>query len=42
LPDSIRGIPDLAFLAYMKSKDKVYLVSTRTADPIVVDILGGK
>ncbi|HEV2630107.1 MAG TPA: hypothetical protein VGV41_15850 [Pseudolabrys sp.] len=41
-PGSIRGIPDLAFLAYMKGKDRVYLVTTRTADPIVVDILDGK
>jgi len=42
LPDSIRDIPDLALLAYMKGNDKIYLVTTRTADPIVVDILDGR
>jgi hypothetical protein len=42
LPDSLRGAPDLRGIAYMRSKDKVYLVTTTTADPIVVDVLDGK
>ena len=42
LPDSTRDISDLAMLAYMKGNDKIYLVTTRTADPIVVDILDGR
>lgn len=41
LPESIRGIPGLAYLAYMKGKDRAYLVTTRTADPVVVDVLNG-
>ena len=42
LPESVRSMPGLGFLAYLKGKDRVYLVTTRTADPIVVDILDGK
>lgn len=42
MPESIRDIPDLSGLAYLKGKEKVYLVTTRTADPIVVDVLTGK
>ncbi len=35
-------MPSLAGLAYLKGKDKVYLVTTKTALPIVVDVLEGK
>lgn len=42
LPLSLDSMPSLAGLAYLKGKDKVYLVSTRTALPIVVDVLDGK
>lgn len=42
LPESIRGMPSLRGLGYMKAKDKVYLVTEATAVPIVADILDGK
>ena len=42
LPLSLDSMPTLAGLAYLKGNDKVYLVSTRTAVPIVVDVLAGK
>ena len=42
LPDNLRNIPELSKLAYLKSKDKAYLVTTETASPVVVDILDGK
>jgi hypothetical protein len=42
LPLSLDSMPRLAGLAYLKGKDKVYLVTTRTAVPIVADVLDGK
>jgi hypothetical protein len=42
LPLSLDSMPSLVGLAYLKGKDKVYLVSTRTAVPIVVDMLEAK
>jgi hypothetical protein len=42
LPLTLDSMPSLAGLAYLKGKDKVYLVTTRTALPIVVDVLEGK
>ena len=42
LPESIRGMPILANVDYMKGKDKIYLVTARTAVPIVVDVLDAK
>lgn len=42
LPESIRRMPSLARLDYLKAKDKIYLVTTTTAVPIVVDVLDGK
>jgi len=42
LPLSLDSMRGLAGLAYLKGKDKVYLVSTATAVPIVVDVLEGK
>jgi len=42
LPESVRGISDVGVLDYMKGKDKIYLVTTTTAIPIVVDVLDGK
>jgi hypothetical protein len=42
LPESIRGMPILANLDYLKAKEKIYLVTARTAVPIVVDVLDGK
>ena len=40
LPESLRGMPSLSKLDYVKTKDKVYLVTSQTA--IVVDLLDGK
>jgi hypothetical protein len=42
LPLSLTDMPSLAKLDYLKSKDKVYLVTAATATPIVVAILDGK
>ena len=42
LPESLRSMPSLARLDYLKGKDKVYLVTTATALPIVVDVLDAK
>jgi hypothetical protein len=42
LPQSLHDLPSLSGLDYMKGKDKIYLVSSTTAVPIVVDILDGK
>jgi hypothetical protein len=42
LPQSLHDLPSLSGLDYMKGKDKIYLVSSATAVPIVVDIFDGK
>ncbi len=42
LPESVGKMPSLARLGYLKGKDKVYLVTTATAVPIVVDVLDAK
>lgn len=42
LPLSLQDLRGLDKLNYLKSKEKVYLVSAATAVPIVVDILNGK
>lgn len=42
LPLSLQDMRSLDKLDYVKSKDKVYLLSSTTAVPIVVDILDGK
>jgi len=42
LPAGLDSIVDMRGLDYMRSKDKVYLISTTTADPIVVDVLPAK
>jgi hypothetical protein len=42
LPEGVRDLPDMGGLAFLRSKNKVYLISTTTADPIVVDVLAAK
>ena len=42
LPESVGKMPTLARLGYLKGNDRVYLVTTATAVPIVVDVLDGK
>jgi hypothetical protein len=42
IPDRVRGVADLSGLVSMKGENKVYLVTTTTAVPIVVDVLAAK
>ena len=42
VPLSLQDLRNVDKLDFVKSKDKVYLVSAATAVPIVVDILNGK
>lgn len=42
LPEGVRDLPDMGGLAFLRSKNKIYLISTTTADPVVVDVLAAK